>query len=460
MIQILRSLRGMWRTERLLLFIMVLCMFSSALLMQFSYGLYQNYHVVVQESTDDLKELNVKIVKEQNLPVGTFRDYIRALPSEISADAENIYCMALFGCFADHIDRTDAEWEAIRQEYAEYEDIPEDVDARMWEELEGLDDEERLKKRKEMMEPYKEKDIQHTIKDTIVDNENESYSQGAFVFRFTFQNGDFAPSAMYEANLEKNVRHGRKREASDRFFTKEEYASGAHVLYCSKTNEMEWESLKVDDTHISLFGVPYERIGNGSYNWEPPITAIPAETPMPANSSIDFLFEHSITKQRYDAMKSLAEEMMPGMLIFPDLPFPDNDTVYVSRNIMLIAALIAVLSVLNFVLLYQFLLQKRARTLAIFRINGCTAFRAVRMYLSECLMLGIPFYFAGLGVFILLMKCAFADIFPYMEGAFSFEVYAEIFAVWLISMLVLLIITVTLHVRKSILNTFYGREDA
>lgn len=442
---ILRNLRGMWRTERLLLFIMVLCIFSSALLMQFSYGLYQNYHVVVQESTDDFKQLDLLIAEGQQMKVGVMRDYIRALPPEITADANIIYTVIDMGCPADHIQRTDAEWESLRQEYAPFE-IDEETDQKIWAQLEGIeDDEERAKKLKELSELYRQKDIQHMHIETDI--------------RFTYQNGDFAPCPIYEENVEKN----RWFDASkgDRHFTKEEYASGAHVVY-NEGNEDTFHYLMLDEKHVSLWGEPYEiiiRNGMGAMP-EPPVTAVPADAAVNSGSRFSFGFDHNLTKQGYDTMKSLSDEMMPGMLIFPDLPFPDNDAVYVSRNIMLIAALIAVLSVLNFVLLYQFLLQKRARTLSIFRITGCTASRAMRMYLGECFTLGIPFYFAGLGVFLLLMKHVFADIFPYMAGAFSLEVYAEIFAVWLISMLVLLIITVTLHVRKSILNTFYGREDA
>ena len=158
-------------------------------------------------------------------------------------------------------------------------------------------------------------------------------------------------------------------------------------------------------------------------------------------------------------MKSLADEMMPGVLLFPDLPFPDNDSMYLSRNIMLIAALIAVLSVLNFVMLYYFILQRRSRSLAIFRMTGCTAGRAVRMYLSECLLLGIPVYFAGLGVFLLLMKRVLSEIFPFMEAAFDLRVYASIFGIWIAAMLLLLTGMISRHVRHGILDEYYGRTE-
>ena len=225
----------------------------------------------------------------------------------------------------------------------------------------------------------------------------------------------------------------------DRFFTKEEYATGAHVVY-NAGNEDVAAYLKLDENHISMWGESYEVIvkkGSEAVP-DPPITAVPADCYTPSGDVFGFQFDRNIRKSEYDTMRTLAEKMMPGVLVFPELPFPDNDSMYLSRNIMLISALIAVLSVLT----------------------GCTAFKAVRMYLGECFLLGIPVYLLGLAAFLLLLKYAFGGIFPYMAGAFSIRVYAAIFGMYLLTMLVMLTVMVTHHVRQKILSEYYGREDS
>ena len=447
--QILRNLRGLWCAERLLFCIMTACIFSSALLLQFSYGLWQNYHVTLQESADDLKELVITVADGQTMPVGTMRDYIRALPEQVTANAVNIFVPVELGCPADHISRSDAEWEALRREYAplvDHEDIPDSVwqeNSRLIEQYgdarEGIGQE----KRRELFDPYRVQDVQHM-------------DLGETALRFTYRNGDFAPSDLYQENLIKN---GAVQEG-DRFFTKEEYATGARVVY-NTTNDDVMHYLAIDENHISLWGESYEVIAKDGQDAtpDPPVTAVPADAYTKSGSLFGWYFERNITKKDYDAMKSLADEMMPGVLLFPDLPFPDNDSMYLSRNIMLIAALIAVLSVLNFVMLYYFILQRRSRSLAIFRMTGCTAGRAVRMYLSECLLLGIPVYFAGLGVFLLLMKRVLSEIFPFMEAAFDLRVYASIFGIWIAAMLLLLTGMISRHVRHGILDEYYGRTE-
>lgn len=469
MTQIIRSLRGLWRTERLLFCIMTVCIFSSALLMQFSYGLWQNYHVTLLESEDDLKQISASVADGQKLRVGDVRDYIQALPQEITDNVTNFFVPVYFGCLTDHIDRTDEEWEALRREYADllHDDIPEEImqqdnslydqimDAEQGKSDLSEDEIERLRQaRLDLLAPYREKDIQHHIYDYY---EEEDRYLGSIGLRFTYRNGDFAPSDIYQDNMEKN----HWMQDGDRFFTKEEYATGAHVVY-NAGNEDVAAYLKLDENHISMWGEPYEVIvkKGGDSAPDPPITAVPADCYTPSGDVFGFEFDRNIRKSEYDTMRTLAEEMMPGVLVFPELPFPDNDSMYLSRNIMLISALIAVLSVLNFVMLYHFILQRRSRSLAIFRMTGCTAFKAVRMYLGECFLLGIPVYLLGLLLFVILLKYAFGGIFPYMAGAFSIRVYAAIFALYLLTMLVMLTVMVTHHVRQKILSEYYGREDS
>ena len=257
MTQIIRSLRGLWRTERLLFCIMTVCIFSSALLMQFSYGLWQNYHVTLLESEDDLKQISASVADGQKLRVGDVRDYIQALPQEITDNVTNFFVPVYFGCAADHIERTDEEWEALRREYADllHDEIPEEImqkesalydqimDAEQGKSDLSEDEIERLRQaRLDLLAPYREKDVQHKI---IGYHADLGRCLGTIGLRFTYRNGDFAPSDIYQENMEKN----HWMQDGDRFFTKEEYATGAHVVYNSYSEELN-AYLRLDANHI------------------------------------------------------------------------------------------------------------------------------------------------------------------------------------------------------------------
>ena len=135
-----------------------------------------------------------------------------------------------------------------------------------------------------------------------------------------------------------------------------------------------------------------------------------------------------------------------------ELSLPDPDSITLYNNIILISLLIAVLSLLNFAMLYHFILERRSRDLAIIRICGCTKKRALLIYLGECMAISIPVYAAGTGVFILLLERVFDDMFIYMKDAYSTAVYLVIFAGYFLLMLLILGIMIARHISRTILQ--------
>ena len=51
----LRSLFLTVRRERMVFFLLVLCIASSAIVIHFAYGLYQNYHIILEEGESAAK---------------------------------------------------------------------------------------------------------------------------------------------------------------------------------------------------------------------------------------------------------------------------------------------------------------------------------------------------------------------------------------------------------------------
>ena len=112
--------------------------------------------------------------------------------------------------------------------------------------------------------------------------------------------------------------------------------------------------------------------------------------------SLILSFENAISCKSYDELKSRANEILPGKLIFPELPFPDEESIYIYNNIMLISVLIAAPTIINFALLYDFIFKKRRRQLAIMRICGCTPLRAWGICLGECCTVCVPVFLLGI----------------------------------------------------------------
>lgn len=96
------------------------------------------------------------------------------------------------------------------------------------------------------------------------------------------------------------------------------------------------ELLDGSDT-ITLFGEKYSIIGTHSSN----CAAVPFLS-LPGDVSVDSFtlsFENAISRKSYDELKHRASEILPGKLNFPELPFPDEESIYIYNNIILASSI-------------------------------------------------------------------------------------------------------------------------
>lgn len=177
----------------------------------------------------------------------------------------------------------------------------------------------------------------------------------------------------------------------------------------------------------------------------PPITAAPDGLEL--SPSLYIGFDGAISRAEYKDLRDTAEQVVPGMFRFEEISFPDSDSRYVYSNIILISVLIALMSVVNFSMLYRYILRRRSRTLAILRLSGCSSLRAAAGYIGECLLVGVPTFAAGLAVYVPVMKRRLSGIFPYMQESYSRRIYAGIFGIYTGVMLLCLGAAVALHIR-------------
>ena len=171
---------------------------------------------------------------------------------------------------------------------------------------------------------------------------------------------------------------------------------------------------------------------------------------------IAFMFANNVTSTQYHDLVNQAEAQMPGVLTFESIDFPDSETLYIYNNIMLIAALIAVLTVINFAVLYHFIVQQRMRQLAVLRICGCTVGRSFRIYLGECVLLCVPVYLLGVICYIPLMKSVLSDLFPYMEAAYSLKIFLAIFGIYLLILLLIMSAMLLRQLVKKPIDAWKG----
>ncbi|MCC8135179.1 MAG: hypothetical protein LIO40_00640, partial [Ruminococcus sp.] len=155
--------------------------------------------------------------------------------------------------------------------------------------------------------------------------------------------------------------------------------------------------------------------------------------------------------------KSVVYENFGDLASIPDLEIPESENYYLYNTIILISILIAILAAINFAVLYKYILSKRTKTLAVFRICGCTKAKTLRIFLSECMLITIPVFALTSLVYDRLILPILANHFEYIKSAYSPLLYLIIFGIYVVSSLIVLGTMIYFEfLRKSIRETKGG----
>lgn len=278
----------------------------------------------------------------------------------------------------------------------------------------------------------------HVIMGSI-DANGQEYKLSELSSRTVIRDGKIIPSP-YIVKLwdDKNI------IVSGRMISDDEEANGELVaLIGEREKSGEWENEAVQFTDngtliVNDEGRKYEYKLIGTHTAFDPVVPLMS---MPEDTEIDYfamIFEKTMTQSQYDELKSTAEEVIPGVLIFPEMELPDEESIHIYNNMMIVSVLIAALTIINFAFLYSFILGKRTRTLAIMRICGCTEGRAWGICLGECCLICIPTFIIGVLTYIPFMKNVLSEPFEFIEEAYSLPVYTILFAIYAVMLFVIM----------------------
>ena len=381
------NIRNLAGREKFIFAVMLICVFVSAWIMTFSYGLYQNFHALVVEGDETGKSADPRIVDGETLTYGEFKIYLDVLPSELLNSSDYIYCRSTY--------------------------------------------------------LYERGDRPGEMKNAHV------------VSRFTVIDGNYLAST-FISDLWKS----KGLLATGSFFSNEDEMFGTDCVMVDKLimNDNflreDYANLIIDDNTVLMYGKEYEIIGtHTSMGFVVPFLSVPREVPL---NNVSIEFEKPMTKKTYRTLIDTANEVIPGKLSFPELELPDSDSLYIYNNIMMISVFIAALTIVNFAFLYNFIFGKRKRQLAIMRICGCTAARAVGICLGECCILCVPVFLAGMLTYIPFMKYVLSPLFQYMADSYSLWIYAAIFGIYIAMLLVIMGIMLSGQIKKTLAE---GRKE-
>ena len=191
-----------------------------------------------------------------------------------------------------------------------------------------------------------------------------------------------------------------------------------------------------------------------------PITAFYNDTPLRVRDnswSVEINFKTDISRSQYDEIVNAVSENMGNNAKVPDMDISPVTELFYYRTILMISVLISILAALNFAVLYRFVLQKRIKTLTIFRICGCTKLRMIFTYLLECMIIGLPIFALTQLAFDKLVLPMLSNIFEYISYAYSPLLYLVIFGIYAVSSFIVLLIMISVYIfSRSIIELRAG----
>lgn len=396
-----KNLKNLLYNDKLITALSIICIAASVIIMHFAYGLYQNYHVLLDEESSDIYELNIDVLKPESV---TQQELIACFLDIPENTAQAITVCVAFPSLA--VDTKDAD--AMEQENGGSVYSP--VTCYFSVEDNAIKSSKYFKK-------------QHEHQGTL---------SGEY-----FSDNDFEKKA--------------KVALMDQSKFRAQFATDASAVRRAQYNK---EQMWHDDPNapmgydISIQGELYQVIGSIDVSSSAivPITALQSDTVFRSPIILSFGDETKLkpmTRSQYTDVCDTFQRRFGDAIKVPELDIPDLDLQYFYKTILLISVLIALIAAFNFSQLYLYILEKRRKRIAIMRICGATKLRVACTYLLECMMLMLPVYLCAFLCFKHIILPAFRDTFPYMEPSYSTRIYLILLVIYLmISVLALVVMIV------------------
>lgn len=170
-------------------------------------------------------------------------------------------------------------------------------------------------------------------------------------------------------------------------------------------------------------------------------------------TGINIILKNEISNDKADTFASYLASIFDTEKVYvPKIEYGNAVNYY--NFLMVFLGLVFALSILNFVYIYRYILDKRKKQYAIFRIYGCTKLRGIFMYTAEALIIStVSYIFTSLlYVFVFIRIISMIDKFTVL--ALNFESLCIVYIVYIIVLFCVVIPTIIKASTKDIVSKY------
>ncbi len=293
------------------------------------------------------------------------------------------------------------------------------------------------------------REVGNLLKDKLADLYMEGKND--VIISVEYDNGTYKPLDLYYKYAVK-----QKQWKSGEWFSEKQIKNKERVCVISYKLIGSKKSLVTqegDDYYVIIGGDKYRVIGfikdRGIEEIVLPWGLLPDDYSITCSPIISL--NRYPTQKEYDSLIDIYNKYFSDRIIgeVPELETFDPEQVYYYKTNMAISLFIAIISAINFALLFNYIFDKRKFTLAVLRLNGCTANKARRMYLSEIMIIMIPLLIICTLVFDKYILPWIDGLFPYINQVYSLKIYGIMAGMYVAVSYVIMNIMIILHLRKT-----------
>ena len=213
------------------------------------------------------------------------------------------------------------------------------------------------------------------------------------------------------------------------------------------------EEMFYDDNHIKLGDELYEIIGYHDVGIDSPllpITSLPYDTIVCGALTLDF--KDNINLYQYMEVSDAVEECFGSLAYVKPVPLPDIDTIRLYNTIIIIAVIISVIAAVNFAILFRYILRKRQQQIACMRVCGLKYYKTVLYYVGECMLITLPAYILTTLCFAKWILPWMSDFYRYGFRTYNRMVYVCLFGIYFATSIIVLLIMLLTSIKKKTIN--------
>lgn len=255
----------------------------------------------------------------------------------------------------------------------------------------------------------------------------------------------------------------KRMGGSGRMFTDEEQEEGANVvvIFGDYLKEEKENGVNIGETNYKVLGIvdPCFRIEMDetcSRDFLVPIKVVPDKLRL---TSITLKTSSVINEREYARLAEYFENKYNGRIIMPKFEgVRDIENLRANRTFVIAGIGVLFCAVLNFCILYRVILEKRKKTMAVYRICGCSKRTGMMMYEIELLGVALIVFVLFTLLYHRYAMKYFDGILEYMPEFYTKTTYLIMGAIYFGILIIMYTILVVGMVRKT--PTTLSKEGA